>query len=42
MFAQMNFGAGSALSVIVFCCVAVISIFYIRLLGMDLEKDSQS
>lgn len=39
MFAQMNFGAGSALSVIVFICVALISILYIRLLGSDLLKD---
>jgi len=36
MFAQMNFGAGSALSVIVFVCIALISILYIKLLGADL------
>lgn len=36
MFAQMNFGAGSALSVIVFLCVALISIGYIKILGADL------
>lgn len=36
MFAQMNFGAGSALSVIVFFCVALISIGYIKILGADL------
>jgi len=36
MFAQMDFGAGSALSVLVFLCVALISIGYIKLLGADL------
>jgi multiple sugar transport system permease protein len=41
MFAQMNFGAGSALSVIVFICVAIISILYIRMLGADLMKDQR-
>lgn len=39
MFAQMNFGAGSALSVIVFLCVALISIGYIKILGADLISD---
>lgn len=42
MFAQMNFGAGSALSVIVFICVAIISILYIRMLGADLTKDQRT
>ena len=36
MFAQMNFGAGSALSVLVFLCIAIISIGYIKILGADL------
>lgn len=36
MFAQMSFGEGSALAVIVFLCVAVISIGYIKILGADL------
>lgn len=36
MFAQLNFGAGSALSVIVFICIAVICMGYIRILGADL------
>ncbi|KEO83021.1 carbohydrate ABC transporter permease [Tumebacillus flagellatus] len=36
MFAQMNFGAGSALSVLVFLCVALISMGYIKILGADL------
>lgn len=36
MFAQMDFGAGSALSVIVFFCVALISIGYVKILGADL------
>ncbi|WP_139492386.1 carbohydrate ABC transporter permease [Brevibacillus dissolubilis] len=41
MFAQMNFGAGSALAVIVFLCVALISIGYIKLLGADLIGDNK-
>lgn len=39
MFAQMNFGAGSALSVLVFICVALISIGYIKILGTNLISD---
>lgn len=39
MFAQTEFGAGSALAVIVFLCVALISIIFIRLLGADLLND---
>jgi multiple sugar transport system permease protein len=39
MFSQTNFGEGSALSVIVFICVAIISIIYIKLLGTDLISD---
>ena len=39
MFAQMNFGAGSALSVLVFFCIAIISIGYIKILGADLLGD---
>jgi len=33
MFAELNFGAGSALSVIVFVCVLLISMAYVKLLG---------
>jgi multiple sugar transport system permease protein len=33
MFAELDFGAGSALSVIVFACVLLISIVYVKLLG---------
>lgn len=40
MFSQTNFGEGSALAVIVFICVAIISIIYIKLLGADLLSDS--
>ncbi|MTT31318.1 ABC transporter permease subunit [Terrilactibacillus sp. BCM23-1] len=40
MFSQTNFGNGSSLSVIVFVCVAIISIIYIKLLGADLIQDS--
>lgn len=35
MFSQMDFGKGSTLSIIVFLCVTLISIFYIKLLGAD-------
>ncbi|WP_107727738.1 carbohydrate ABC transporter permease [Desmospora activa] len=41
MFAQMNFGAGSALAVIVFICVAIISMIFVRLLGRDLISDGR-
>jgi multiple sugar transport system permease protein len=40
MFSQTNFGEGSALAVIVFICVAIISMIYIKLLGADLISDS--
>jgi multiple sugar transport system permease protein len=36
LFAQTNFGEGSALSVIVFICVAIISMLFVKLLGSDL------
>ncbi|GMB08824.1 carbohydrate ABC transporter membrane protein 1 (CUT1 family) [Thermolongibacillus altinsuensis] len=39
MFSQTNFGEGSALAVIVFICVAIISTIYIKLLGADLVSD---
>lgn len=39
MFAQMNFGAGSALAVIVFLCIAIISVLFVKLLGRDLISD---
>ncbi|GGD09450.1 hypothetical protein GCM10011389_16210 [Pontibacillus salipaludis] len=39
MFAQTNFGEGSALAVIVFICVAIISMIYIKFLGSDLLGD---
>jgi len=35
MFAQLDFGAGSALSVIVFICIALICMVYVKLLGSD-------
>ncbi|MGG5253503.1 carbohydrate ABC transporter permease [Neobacillus sp. SM06] len=40
MFSQTNFGEGSALSVIVFICVAIISMIYIKFLGKDLLNES--
>ena len=42
MFSQTNFGAGSALAVVVFLCVAIISMIYIKWLGKDLLSDSAS
>ncbi|ABO67373.1 ABC transporter permease [Geobacillus thermodenitrificans] len=42
MFSQTNFGNGSALAVIVFICVAIISMIYIKWLGKDLLSDSAS
>ncbi|WP_425571848.1 carbohydrate ABC transporter permease [Pontibacillus salipaludis] len=39
MFGQTNFGEGSALAVIVFICVAIISMIYIKFLGSDLLGD---
>nr|WP_279664556.1 sugar ABC transporter permease [Ectobacillus ponti] len=39
MFSQSNFGEGSAIAVIVFICVAIISIIYIKFLGADLISD---
>ncbi|TKD69285.1 carbohydrate ABC transporter permease [Pseudalkalibacillus hwajinpoensis] len=39
MFKQTNFGEGSAISVVVFICVAIISGIFIKLLGSELIKD---
>ncbi|WP_188688819.1 ABC transporter permease subunit [Pullulanibacillus camelliae] len=36
MFSETDFGSGSALSVIVFICVAIISAIFVKLLGSDL------
>jgi multiple sugar transport system permease protein len=41
MFAETDFGAGSALSVIVFICVALISMGFVKLLGSDLIDDKK-
>ncbi|MEK3915642.1 carbohydrate ABC transporter permease [Paenibacillus sp. FSL H7-0331] len=35
MFSELNFGAGSALSVIVFLCIAIICMIYVKILGAD-------
>ncbi|MDC3416630.1 carbohydrate ABC transporter permease [Aquibacillus salsiterrae] len=35
-FSQQNFGAGSALSIIVFLCIVLISVLFIRFIGSDL------
>jgi multiple sugar transport system permease protein len=42
MFSQSKFGEGSALSVIVFICVAIISAIYIKFLGSELLKDGSA
>ncbi len=39
MFKQTDFGDGSAISVIVFLCVAIISAIFIKLLGSELIND---
>ncbi|WLR61064.1 carbohydrate ABC transporter permease [Guptibacillus hwajinpoensis] len=39
MFTQTNFGEGSAISVVVFICVAIISAIFIKLLGAELIND---
>ncbi|GAA0614600.1 hypothetical protein GCM10009001_34850 [Virgibacillus siamensis] len=36
MFSQLQFGAGSAIAIIVFICVAIISMIFVKLLGSDL------
>lgn len=41
MFSQMEFGKGSTLSVIVFICVMLISIAYIKVLGADVMTDKK-
>ncbi len=38
MFGNMMFGAGSALSVIIFVCLAAFCIFYIKVFGVELIK----
>ncbi|MBZ4646856.1 MAG: carbohydrate transporter rane protein 1, family [Clostridia bacterium] len=38
MFAQMDFGRGSTLSIVVFICISLISIGYIKLLGADILR----
>ncbi|WP_226655764.1 carbohydrate ABC transporter permease [Pseudalkalibacillus hwajinpoensis] len=39
MFTQTNFGEGSAIAVVVFICVAIISGIFIKLLGAELIND---
>jgi multiple sugar transport system permease protein len=39
MFAQMEFGKGSTLSVVLFICVALISIGYVKILGADVMSN---
>lgn len=38
MFSQMDFGKGSTLSIVVFICISLISIAYIKLLGADVMQ----
>jgi multiple sugar transport system permease protein len=42
MIGQTNFGSGSALAVIVFICVAIISIIFIKFLGRDLLGEEKA
>lgn len=39
MFSQMDFGKGSTLSIVVFLCITLISIIYIKVLGADVMKN---
>ncbi|MGM0509022.1 MAG: carbohydrate ABC transporter permease [Fusobacteriota bacterium] len=39
MFSQMRFGEGSALSFIVFVCIAIISTLYIKILGAEVMSN---
>lgn len=41
MFAQMEFGKGSTLAVVVFICVALISIGYIKILGANVMSNER-
>jgi len=36
MFAEMNFGEGNTLAVIVFICISIISMIFVKLLGSDI------
>lgn len=38
MFSQMDFGKGSTLSIVVFICISLISIAYIKILGADVMR----
>ncbi|WP_082562447.1 carbohydrate ABC transporter permease [Paenibacillus sp. Root444D2] len=39
MFSELNFGAGSALAVIVFICIAIICTIYVKILGGDVVSN---
>ena len=39
MFAQMDFGSGSTISIVLFFMVFMICMFYIKVLGADLFKN---
>lgn len=41
MFAQMEFGRGSTLAVIVFICITLISVGYIKIIGTGLASDAK-
>ena len=41
LFSQMNFGQGSAIAIITFICVAVISGAYVKMLGTDLTGKAE-
>lgn len=42
MFAQMDFGGGSTISIILFLMVMLICLFYIKVLGADLYKSNKA
>lgn len=42
MFSQMDFGAGSAISIVLFCMMFLICMFYIKVMGADLFKSAKA
>lgn len=42
MFAQMDFGSGSTISILLFFMVLLICLFYIKVMGADLFKSRQA
>lgn len=42
MFSQMDFGGGSTISIVLFCMVFLICLFYIKVMGADLFKSAKA